>query len=96
MSPIHVTTITLALDDEQVARLRQLAEQRGATVERVAESLLDASLTRQTITIPVTASALPSTLALAGIIIDPTIAPLSAREIDDVLAGEAMNLHDAL
>lgn len=91
-----MTTITLALDDQQAARLRQLAEQQGATVEHVAESLLEASLERQAMkTLDLMSSALPSTLALAGIITDPTIAPLTAREIDDLLAEEAMNTHDA-
>jgi len=94
-----MTTITLALGDRQAARLRQLAERQGATIEQIAESALDAFLAQQPTELSPSASpaplALPSTLALAGIIADPTVAPLTARELDDILADEGMDTHGA-
>lgn len=84
-----MATITIGLDEQYVARLHQLAEQRGATIEEVAESLLETALANQAREKPT------STLDLAGIITDPTIAPLTAREIDDLLADEGINADDA-
>lgn len=71
-----MTSITIALDDAQVERLRRFAEQRGQTLEQAVQSLLDA-LPRDA----VAAHPLTSTLDLAGIIDDPSVAPLTAREI---------------
>lgn len=82
-----MTSITIALDDARVARLRQLAEQRGETVEQVVQSLLTTLIP----SLPDVASgaSFGSTLDLAGAIDGPSVRPLTAREIDDILAEEA-------
>lgn len=56
----------------------------GQTLEQAVQSLLEAALPDAPV-----AQSLGSTLDLAGIIDAPVIAPLSAREIDEVLAAEA-------
>jgi plasmid stability protein len=80
-----MTSITVRLDDAQAARLKHIADQRGQTLEQTVQSLLVAALPdAQTAQGPMN-----STLALAGIVDDALTAPLSAREIDEVLAAEA-------
>lgn len=77
-------SITIALDDVQVARLRRFADRHEQTLEQAVQSLIEMALPDAS-----TAQPLESTLALVGIIDDPAIAPLSAREIDELLAAEA-------
>ena len=77
-----MATITIGLDEHYVSRLRHLAEQRGATIEQVAESLLETALANQQAEKPT------STLDLAGVITDPTIAPLTTCQIEEILADE--------
>lgn len=84
-----MTSITVSLDDTQAARLRRIADQRGQTLEQTVQSMLDAALPGA----PVPSEVGESTLALAGIIDDASITPLSAREIDELLAAEAAMIH---
>lgn len=89
-----MTSVTIALDDEQAKRLQHFAQEHGQTLEQAIQSLLDSALPgdlRQP-----SSPTFASTLALAGIINDPSIAPLTAREIDEILADEAVNPHDEL
>ncbi|HWE63793.1 MAG TPA: hypothetical protein VHB98_18930 [Chloroflexota bacterium] len=83
-----MTSITIALDDAQAARLKRYAEQRGQTLEEMVQSLIETAL-------PDALAVQPpgSTLGLAGIIDDPSVTPLSAREIDEVLAADAHEAH---
>lgn len=87
-----MATFTISLDGERADRLKRLAEQRGETpeqtIEHLVDDVLDESKQRQQ-----TSSGYNSTLDLAGIINDPTIKPLSAREIDEVIAEEMVNPH---
>lgn len=88
-----MTSITIALDGARVARLREIADRRGQTVEQVIESLIE-TLLPQFPDSPDLAST-SSTLDLAGIIADPTVKPLTAREIDELLAEEAGGIQHA-
>ena len=91
-----MTSITIALDDEQAERLQRFTEERGQTLEQAVQSLLDRALP-ETAGKPTNPSPLfTSTLDLAGIIDDPSVAPLTAREIDEILADESLNPHDEL
>ncbi len=92
-----MTSITIALNDEQTERLQRFVEEHGQTLEQAARSLLAQALPEMS------PEALPdasphspfaSTLDLAGIINDSSIAPLIAREIDAILADEALHSHN--
>ena len=78
-----MASITIALDDSQILQLKRLAEQRGQTVEQMVHGLLDEMLVAAP-DVQLGAQQRGATLALAGIIDDPAIRPLTAREIDDV------------
>lgn len=83
-----MVTITIALDDAQITQLKRLAEQRGQTLEQMVHDLLDDIL----LTPSATGSSTQhrgATLAIAGIIDDPAIRPLTAREIDEVLCASS-------
>jgi hypothetical protein len=84
-----MTSITVTLDDAQEARLKHLASQRGQTLEQTAQALLSEALPDAQITRP----GVGSTLALAGVIDDANLAPLSARQIDEVLAAANAATH---
>lgn len=86
--------ITIALDDEQIEQLRELARHMGQTPEQAAASLLGALLPpygqHQEHAIP----ALTSALALSGLVDDPAIAALTEVDMDRIIAAEALDPHD--
>jgi hypothetical protein len=96
MEPLHIE-----LDDERdehgehMARLREIARQRGITEEQAAMALLSDVL-GAAVASPreSTTYAIPSALDISGVIADPAISPLTAEQSDLLLAGEAVNPHD--
>jgi hypothetical protein len=88
-----MTSITIALDDAQIEQLKHLADQRGQTIEDAIHDLLDGLLAEEEAAMSGT-GVHGATLALAGAIDDPTIRPLTAREIDELLADEYAGVHD--
>ena len=93
-----MTAIIITLDDAQIARLQEFARERHQTLDEAIQVLLAQALPnaqgesdRQSSPSAQPSSRFPSTLALAGIISDPAITPLTARQIDEILAQEALN-----
>jgi hypothetical protein len=96
--------ITIPLDDDSAARLRELAQLRGESVEQTAQALLLATIPPATPTAR-PAPALPSDdpdgsqliLRMAGSITWPGVeGPVNTtnEEIDRLLGAEAMNPHE--
>lgn len=86
--------LTIALDDEQMRQLRSYAELRGQAPDEAAAVLIGAFLSATASASAGGASALTSALDLSGLVDDPTITPLSAQDVDRLLAAEALNPHD--
>lgn len=86
--------LTIALDDEQMRLLRAYAERRGQTPDEAVVALLGTVLCSAGATPAASAPALTSALGLSGLVNDPTIVPLSAQDMDRLLAAEALNSHD--
>ncbi|HEX5548317.1 MAG TPA: hypothetical protein VFX24_12970 [Ktedonobacterales bacterium] len=82
-----MTSVTITLNDSQTARLQKFAEQHGQTLEQVIQTLIESALPVEQRALPATTYS--STLDLAGAIDDSAIAPLTARQIDEILADEA-------
>lgn len=81
---------------DHLAQMMERLSQAPAPVQEQYATLIEAGLEQevaqeQSATPPVYAS----TLDLAGIITDPSVKPLTAREIDDLLAEEAGSTHHA-
>lgn len=94
-----MTQITIPLDDESTARLRELAQQRGESVEQTAQALLLSTLPQGNTGLApddpdgsrLILSMLGSIPAWPGIE-GPVNTP--NEEIDRILVNEAMNPHD--
>jgi hypothetical protein len=92
--------ITIPLDDQSVARLQELAQRRGETVEQTAQALLRATLPP---TAPTPAPFAPddpdgskALLALSGTVHYPGVTgkvTTTNEEIDRLIAEEAINPH---
>jgi hypothetical protein len=92
--------ITIPLDDQSVARLQELAQRRGETVQQTAQALLCATLPP---TAPTPALLAPddpdgskALLALSGTVHYPGVTgkvTTTNEEIDRLIAEEAMNPH---
>lgn len=85
--------LTIALDDEQMRLLRAYAKQRGQTADEAVATLLGTVLSAEAATPAANGPVLTSALDLSGLVDDATIAPLSAQDIDRLLAAEAPNPH---
>lgn len=93
-----MTQITISLDEDTAAQLRELAQQRGESVEQIAQQLL-------TSTLPLAMSRLDPDdpdgsgliLSMSGSLTWPgsegTVGTTN-EEIDHIVAAEAMNPHD--
>ncbi len=86
--------LTIALNDDQIEHLRELARQRGETPEQAAASLLGILLPTSAPARETAAPTLSSALDLSGLVDDATIVPLSSEDMDRLLAAEALNPHD--
>ncbi len=100
-----MTQITIPLDDESVARLRELARQRDETMEQTAQALLLSILPSSAeTTAPIGAHLAPddpdgskAILAMSGTIRYPGVTGqvnTTNEEIDRLIAEEAMNPHE--
>lgn len=95
-----MASITISLDDDEVARLLPLAQQRGETIEQTAHALLRSTLpaSEQTELSPDDPDGTQLLLSLLGSIPNwpgvegPT--ETTNEEIDRIIAEEAMNPHD--
>ena len=98
-----VRQITVTLGDEQIARLRALAERLQLTTEQAAAQLLSTRLgmpgaetdasEADALEANTPGSPFRSALDLSGLVDDPTIAPLTAADIERLLGFEAQNPH---
>lgn len=82
-----MASVTITLNDSQTARLQEFAEQHGQTLEQVIQTLIESALPVEQQTMPATTYS--STLDLAGAIDNASITPLTAQQIDEILAYEA-------
>lgn len=86
-------TITITLGDDQLARLRELAERHGQTPEQAAAALLESLLPRPDHFWGAGSPPITSALDLSGLVDDPTIPTLNSDAIDRLLAAEAAEPH---
>lgn len=91
--------LTISLDEETLARLRELAQQRGESLEETAKALIKATLPPETpLLSPHDPTGFEPLMSLAGSLIWPgtegMVVNTTNEEIDRILAEEAMNPHE--
>lgn len=92
-----MTELTISLDEETVSRLREIAQQRGESVEQAVKDLITSNLPPETPRLsPDDPKGFKRLMSMSGSLTWPEgMGPVGTNEeIDRILAEEAMNPHD--